>query len=418
MEYNLMLVISNTILLVGAGVVFILPLRKREKWWCWLPVGAVLCYLTMELGYRSYGMMIFVYYLITYLLIVLVANRSAELSLLGSCYCAVWIFITAIAVQEIWLVLRLSRTDFRVMDLKSIVELIVFSGVLFLILSKTVARWMPRGDIYQVSFAQVISAWLLGGMFVALSHVFMLPNLEKNMARMLIALCQICCVTLLFLHMESTKRRVAEKQLDILNLLCSFGAQQYTVGLKNVELVNRKCEELEGKIRQMEQYLPEEFRGEARSTIREAQVACDAVVKTGNDVLDMVLTEKKLLAENSKTQINCVANGKLLDFMEVVDIYALFAFGLDTALEDVEQIVDESHRLIDLLIYESQNFLVINMSHPLKSSAQLKNRNVLNNYKIMVIHRIVEKYHGMHSLERGDNFVTLKLLIPLAQNQK
>lgn len=418
MEYNFLLVVSNTILLVGAGIAFIMPLRKREKWWLWLPVGAVMSCLSMELGYRSYGMMIFVYYLMTYLVIVLVTNRATRLSLMDSCYCSVWIVMSAMAVQEIWMGLRLNRTDSLILDLRSGAELILFSAVLFVILSKTVARWMPRGDVYQIGPGQLIGGWLLGGMFVALSHVFMLPDIEGTAARVLIALCQICCLTLLLLQMEAYKRRVAEKRMDIMNLLCSFGAQQYAVGHKNVEIVNQKCEELEQKIRQMERYLPEEFRSEAKSAIREAQVACDAVVKTGNEVLDIVLTEKKLLAETGKTQINCVADGRLLNFMETVDIYALFSFGLETALEDVEQITDESHRLIDLLVYEAQNFLVINTSHPLQSSAGTKNRNTLNNYKIMVIHRIVEKYHGMFSIEKEDKFFTLKILIPLAQNKK
>lgn len=418
MEHNLMLVVSNTILLMGAGIAFISPLRKREKWGLWLPVGAVLCLLTMALGFRAVGLMIYIYYVMTYAVVVLVINRATQLSVLDSCYCAVWILVSAIGVQEIWMGIRLACTDYLVLDLWSGTELIIFSAVLFLVLSKTLARWIPRGDIYQISLGQALGGWFLGGMFAALSYVFMLPHLERSSARIPIALCQLCCLTMLFLSEESNKRRYAERKLDVLNLLCDFGAQQYAVGLKNMETVNRKCEELEQKIHQMEQHLPEEFRDEAKDMIRQAQIACDTVVKTGNDVLDIVLTEKKLLAETKKAQINCVADGKLLGFMETVDIYALFAYGLDTALEDVEQIADESHRLIDLLIHESQNFAVINLSHPLQSAAAMKKRNIMNNYKIMVIHRIVEKYHGMVCVEMEEKFLTLKVLIPLAQNRR
>lgn len=416
MEHNLILVVSSTILLIGAFIAFIAPLRKRERWGWWLPVGAVLCLLTMALGYRAAGLMIYVYYLMTYAVIVLVTNRATQLSLPDSCYCAVWIFVSTIGVQEIWMGIRLACTEYLVLDLWSGMELVGFSAVLFLVLSKTLARWLPGGDIYQTAPGQLLGGWFLGAMFVALSYVFMLPHLENSLARIPIALCQLCCLTMLFLGEESHKRRYAERRLDILNLLCDFGAQQYTVGLKNMQTVNRKCRELEQKIQQMEQYLPEGFRNEAKSMIREAQLACDTVLKTGNDVLDLVLTEKKLLAETMQAQINCVADGKLLDFMETVDIYALFAYSLDTALEDVAQIADESHRLVDLLVYESQNFAVINMSHPLHTA--MKKRNSLNNYKIMVIRRIAEKYHGMVCVETEEKFMTLKVLIPLAQNRK
>ena len=89
MEYNLLLVVSSTILLLGAGLAFIAPLRKREKWWLWIPVGMILTFLTMLLGYRSHGLMTFVYYLATYLVVMLVTNRTTQLSWMGSCYCAV-----------------------------------------------------------------------------------------------------------------------------------------------------------------------------------------------------------------------------------------------------------------------------------------------------------------------------------------
>ena len=419
MEYNFLLVVTNTILLVGAGVTFIVPLRKRERWWLWLPVGALLCLLTMWLGYHSHGTAIFVYYLMTYLAVVLVTNRATRLSLMDSCYCAVWIIISAIAVQEAWMGFRLACAAASLtLDLRSGAELLVFSGVMFAVKSRTVARWMPKGDLYQVSLGQFISAVLLGGMFVALSHVFMLPTLKYSAVRVVIALCQTCCLLLLLLSVEANKRLYAERRLDILNLMCDVGAQQYALGQRSMEIVNRKCEELERQISRMEQVLPEEFRTEADSAIREARLACDSVVKTGHSVLDIVLTEKKLLAETKQAQINCVADGRLLDFMDTVDIYTLFAYGMDTALEDVEQIADESHRFIDLLIHESQNFLVISTSHPLQSAAAMKKRNTLNNYKIMVIHRIVEKYHGMVSLQKEEKLLTLKILIPLAQNRR
>ena len=49
------------------------------------------------------------------------------------------------------------------------------------------------------------------------------------------------------------------------------------------------------------------------STMTDAMHACDTVVKSGNSVLDTVLAEKKLLAEDKQIPISCVADGKLLE---------------------------------------------------------------------------------------------------------
>ena len=417
MEYNFLLVVSNTILLVGACVAFIMPLRRREHWWRWLPVGFALLVASMILGYHAEGMMIFVYYLITYLLMVLLVSRTTELTLPDGCYCAVWIFMTATGVEEIWLALHLHFSGTQALDWIGVAQLLVFAGIAFVILSKTVARWMPQGDVYQVEPPQLICGLALGGMFVALSYLFLLPQNQRLEERLVILLCQLCCLCLLFLQTEIVKRRHAEKRLDILNLMWNFGAQQYHIAQKNVKAVNRKCQELDEKIRQMEQYLPDAFRHETERVLEDARLACDTAVKSGNEVLDIVLTEKNLLAQTNHTRLSCVADGKLLNFMDVVDIYTLFSYALEVALDVVGELVDESHRLVDLLICENQNFLVINMTHTV-TAATYKRKSSLNMYRIMVVRRIVEKYHGMHTVERHADFFTLKLLIPLAQNKK
>lgn len=417
MEYNFLLVVSNTILLVGACVTFIMPLRRRENWWRWMPLGFGLLVLSMVLGYHSEGMMIFVYYLITYLLMTLLVSRTTELSLMDSCYCAVWIFMTAVAVEEIWLTLRLAKFGVRTLDLMGVANLLIFSGVIFTLTSRTVARWMPRGDIYQVSAGQLICSLVLGGMHIALSYLLLLPQNQRLEERGVIGLCQVCCLCVLFLQTEIAKRKLAEKRLDVLTVMWNFGAQQYHTGLQNMKAVHEKCRELDEMIRQMEAYVPEEFSADARKTLEDARRASDTAVKSGSEVLDIVLTEKKLLAESNGTQLSCVADGKLLAFMEVVDVYALFTYALEVALDAVGQLADESHRLVDLLVCEHQNFLVVNMTHPINDTIYKKHSR-LNSYKIMVVRRIVEKYHGMHAVEGHDGFFTLKLLIPLARNKK
>ena len=114
-------------------------------------------------------------------------------------------------MQEIWLAVRLARTGPEPLELYGCIQLVLFSGVLFLLMSRTVARWIPRGEVYMVGPVQVAGGWLLGGMFAALFHVFTQPGLSNATVRGLLGLCQICCLMLLYLQLESNKRRVAEK---------------------------------------------------------------------------------------------------------------------------------------------------------------------------------------------------------------
>ena len=63
-----------------------------------------------------------------------------------------------------------------------------------------------------------------------------------------------------------------------------------------------------------------------------------AIVRTGNEILDTILTEKSLICENSGIHINCVADGSLLAFMNPVDLYTLFGNALDNAIEAVRKL--------------------------------------------------------------------------------
>ena len=91
----------------------------------------------------------------------------------------------------------------------------------------------------------------------------------------------------------------------------------------------------------------------------------DANRNTGNEVLDVVLTEKSLLCESRGIQLNAVANGSCLGFFEAGDLYALFANALDHAVESAVQVSRPECRVIDLLVCVRQGFVVVNIISPL-----------------------------------------------------
>ena len=91
----------------------------------------------------------------------------------------------------------------------------------------------------------------------------------------------------------------------------------------------------------------------------------EAIVKTGNEVLDTILTEKSLYCKDKKIQVSCVADGNQLEFMNTVDLYALLGNAMDNAIEAVEKFREMEKRQIDVMIYRQQNFLVMNIINPI-----------------------------------------------------
>lgn len=426
MKMDIFELLTSTVVLFGSGIVFIQPLRKRENWLRWLPAMFGVCLLSMWLIFVSSGGWTVASCLIQYLSLIVMVLRCTKLSLPGASYCAVWAIIASQADYELWLGFRMLLPQLHGSLLARLVSVLLFSAAVFLIINRTVARWMPHKDVYQIGPRQLGSALLLGTMFTSMAYYFLEPHERSFSMSLVLILCQVYCVSLLYLQTELFKKSRMEKELNALNFLYSCEQQQFAAARQNVSMVTSKCEELEQMIRQMQQYLPQELRQENRNSLEDAIRACDTMVKTGNDVLDIVLTEKNLLAQASGIQVNCVADGKLLDFMEVVDIYAMFSNALDNAIEAVEKLPERSHRLIDVLVHENQNFLVINISNPLKASLEFeedlpvttKSKKGFHGYGLRVLRHAVEKYHGMISIETAGGFFTLKVLIPLSQRKK
>lgn len=420
MENQLLtLILLNAATVFCAGLAFTQPLRKRAQWFLWAPGCFLLCLASSFLSFHLSGAWMIVGNLIQYASLVVLVERFTRMSLEGNCYCAVWASITGEAIYEIFLCLTLPFPQLTASALTVTAAYLLLAGGVLLLLNRTVARTMPQKDIYQIGPRQLLSALGLGGAFSVLNCFLRATEVLHSNLLLVLLVCQLYCVSLQYLQTELFKKSQMRQDMNALNLLYSREKQQYESVRQNMEMVNRKCEELDRMIEKMRQSLPPELLHDMENTMTDAMRTCDTVVKSGNSVLDTVLAEKKLLAEAKQIPISCVADGKLLDFMEVVDIYALFSNALDNAIEAAAKL-PQNQRMIDVLVHEAQNFVVINISNPLKDTLEFEEdlpvttkRKGSHGYGLKVLRRAIEKYHGVFTVDTSDGMFTLRILIPL-----
>ena len=98
----------------------------------------------------------------------------------------------------------------------------------------------------------------------------------------------------------------------------------------------------------------EAFLDEMEAEIRQYE----AQNKTGNKVLDTVLTSKSLYCNKNGITFTCVADGTLLDFMDVMDICSIFGNALDNAIECEMKILDKEKRLIHVTSVQAESIFV------------------------------------------------------------
>ena len=205
-------------------------------------------------------------------------------------------------------------------------------------------------------------------------------------------LTQFYCVTLLYLQTELFKKAAMQKEMDALNLLYDRQRKQYQIARQNVQIINRKCHELKVQIADLRRLQPDEATTQSLDEAEQAARMYDANAATGNEVLDVVLTEKSLLCEAQRIRLNCVADGTCLAAIEPGDLYALFSNLLDQAIDAAAQQPND-RRMIDPACMQRQGFAVINVIGPALSGSQ-SDHGRRHSYELKVARRVVQKYSG------------------------
>lgn len=111
-----------------------------------------------------------------------------------------------------------------------------------------------------------------------------------------------------------------EQQINVLNQLMKQEKLQFESVKANMEVINMKCHDLKHIIHRIEGKLTEE----ETDALREAIQFYDANIKTGNDILDIVLCEKAIVCRKKGIAFTCLADGPKFAFLSAVQTYSLF----------------------------------------------------------------------------------------------
>ena len=336
-----------------------------------------------------------------------VATRlCTPLNTSGSVYCAVWVLLVAETAHELWLILVWAaqhRLHWTFLPGWQPVTLVLY----YLLLRYTAARTMPQEGIYRIGPRQLVSGLLLSAIFVVQSVMLLFQRGEDVNAALVVSavLTQLYCLTLLYLQTELFKKSAMKKEMDMLNLLYERQRRQYLVARKNVQLINKRCHDLKVQIADLRRLAP----SAAEAQLREAEAAAaayDTAADTGNEVLDVVLTEKTLLCQADGIRLHSVADGACVRFLEAGDLYTLFSNVLDVCIQQAKTVPEPERRMIDLAVVHRQGFAVISAAVPTQIAAPKED------YPLKVIHRIVENHNGVLTCECAGGFYTVKILFP------
>lgn len=301
-----------------------------------------------------------------------------------------------------------------------LVKLGVFFSV-YLVCYFVFAKRLIKGECVNVSNGMVIGLAFIVVTICIVLNPYAIALQGRTELEIILegAFALVCFMTLSFqfglFHYE--KLRLEKKAMEV---LLEEQKKQYEISKENIEIINVKCHDLRHQIRDIRLKEGEIDRADLEQ-IENAVSIYDSAIKTGNKIVDIILTEKALYCERNGIRLEVIADGEQLAFMSTGDLYSLFGNIMDNAIEAVKQIDEIDMRIVELRICRTGALLSVRAQNYYCGKLEMqdglpvtqKEDKDNHGFGLRSIQLVVEKYGGTMSIATDLNIFSLALLFPI-----
>lgn len=320
---------------------------------------------------------------------------------------------------------------YDILDVKNIawgglILFLVYSAVFFAIwqLSRNISS---AEEEFSVTTGEVVTAAVVTVLIFGVSNLGFLPvsmpfagrdSVEIFNMRTLVDLGGLA---VLYAYQSQWKSSHIQHELETIHTILDSQYEQYKQAQRTVDLINFRYHDLKNHIIALraEEDAPQrhEYLDKLEHEIRDYE----AMNKTGNQVLDTLLTSKNLRCIQHKIEMTCVIDGSLFNSMDVMDICSIFGNALDNAIECELKIKDYGKRMIHVDAFSEKSFLIIRFENYYEGDIHFerglpvtsKKETSLHGYGLKSLRYTVRKYKGEVQIDTRDNWFSLRILIPI-----
>lgn len=233
---------------------------------------------------------------------------------------------------------------------------------------------------------------------------------------------------MLYLLQTQKQEQHLRKEISSINNVLQHQYEQYLAFREGSTILEHKYHDFKHQVDVIRNEDNKKVRDEHLSNLMADLSGYSSKINSGNAILDTILTQKNRHCLNNGIKFTCMTDGKLLNFLETMDLCSIFGNSLDNAIEAVGSNVKEHERVINLKIYQKNKFIIIRLEnyYDSKSLGKLrlidglprtsKSDRTNHGYGLKSIKYIIEKYDGTLSVVAKDNWFTLKILLPTEKN--
>jgi len=310
-----------------------------------------------------------------------------------------------------------------------ILLIIIYGGVFFAVYMIE-ARYIKKGLLIEVSQSDLLSFVGIGAMIFSISNISFVsantPISGRYPAEIFYIRTLVDLAGIIILYSQREHRLAVKSRLDLnaMENLLNKQYEQYHISQDSIDIINHKYHDLKNQIiairAEKDHYTREKYLEDLENSIK----YYEAQYKTGNEVLDTILTSKLITCLDNDINVTCIANGKLLDFIPTMDLCSIFGNAIDNAIESVLKIDDIEKRLIKIAVFAQNELLLIRFENFYLNPLEIYNGNFIttkkdtryHGYGLKGIKSIIGKYGGSVSIKTDNNWFRLVILIPIPQS--
>lgn len=232
----------------------------------------------------------------------------------------------------------------------------------------------------------------------------------------------VCCFLTLFIEFEMLKSKEISEAYIQMKTIWESEKKQLEISKENMDYMKILAHDLKHELNESTLLISKDKVDELNRRI----AAFGNSIKTGNDILDLVIAERTLIVQKENINLSIIADGSVLSNMKQSDCYSLFMNIMDNAIDAVKEL-PKDQREISLAVRESMGMILIHEVNPFKGTLNFKDglpqttkrESMYHGFGTKSIKGIVDSYSGDCEISIKDNNIyVLNILLPKNMIQK
>ena len=312
-----------------------------------------------------------------------------------------------------WFFPRRSGADPLAVLLLVLIYGVLYGGVFWLERS----RPHPAGKLV-ISHKAALVAFVMAGTVFAVSNLLFLGEAKADMTLYYIrTLVDFCGVLILTVQHDQLRESALHSELAAMDKVLHRQYEQYKRSKEGIKLINSRYHELKIQIANIRAERDQAKQDAALAQMEHGIRQYEAENKTGNPVLDTLLTAKSMECQERNINMTSVADGSLLGFLSTREICTLVGAPLDNAIESLSAEPDPEKRLLRVAIYAQSGFVMLRFENYCAAPVALgpdglPAQSAHGGYDLKGVRAAAQNHDGTMTVQWENEWFTVRVLLP------